>query len=113
MIEKLLNKFGYFKQDNEDILKTYVENLPDMDGEFSLEDEKELMIRLNNVDGLKKWINFVIHRDTKNYYSAIGDKQRDIVRGASQRMLDLLKRMASTEKPKQEVTRISGIRYGS
>jgi uncharacterized FlaG/YvyC family protein len=112
MIDKILNYFHYYKVNNEDILQRYVSNLPNMDGEMTIEDEADLMKRLSNVDGFKTWINFVIFRDTKNYYVAINDKQRDTIRGASQRMIDVLKRMNDATKPKTETTRISGVRYG-
>lgn len=112
MIEKILNKFGYIKKDT-DILNMYVEKLPDLSDEFDEESEKKLMLELSNIDNFRKWINFVIYRDTKNYYMAVNDKQRDIIRGASQRMLDILKRLEQSNKPKVISTRISGIRYGS
>lgn len=112
MIEKILNKFGYFKK-SEDILEQYIDTLPNLDGDYTEEEEFALFVKLNNIDGLKNWINFVIFRDMKNHYTAVNDKQRDTIRGASQRMLDILKRMKQTEKPLVKSTRISGIRYGS
>lgn len=112
MIEKILNKFGYIKKPV-DILDQYVDGLPDLDGDYSEEEEFALMVKLNNIDGFKNWINFVIFRDMKNHYMAVNDKQRDTIRGASQRMLDILKRMKQVEKPLVKSTRISGIRYGA
>lgn len=113
MIEKVLNKYGFYKVDNEKLLDLYISNLPDLEGEMTIEDEERLMKELNNVDNFKKWLQVVIFRDMKNHYIAINDKQRDTIRGASQRLLDITKKMLVSEKPKTTNTKITGIRYGS
>ncbi len=111
-MDKIAEWLGYTKITNDNILDKFVETLPNLEGDMTPEDEIDLMKRLDNVDGFKKWINFVVFRDMKNHYTAVNDRQRDMIRGGSQRMLDVLKRISNVNKPKVETTRISGVRYG-
>lgn len=121
MIEKILNRLGYYKQDSvrnlesnpftqEEILSLYVDTVDSLDNVFDEIEEKKIMSQLKHVDGFMQWINFVVENDIKNHFSAINDNQRQYIRGMMQRLLDIKKRLVNSDKVIK--TKISGIRYG-
>ena len=111
-MDAILKKLGYTKITNENLLDYYVDNLPDINDDITPEFEEDLMKQLNNVDGFREWIEAVIKRDLKNYFVSQSDSQRSLVRGGYQRMMDIKKRLNSFDKPKEKITRITGVRYG-
>jgi len=83
----------------DEVLNLYVPSLKTLNDEINEEEEKTLMKELVGVDGLLEWIDQIIARDVKEYFTARTDEQRNILRGMSQRLLDFKKRLMASREP--------------
>lgn len=99
----------YAEKQNE-LLNEWVSSMDSLDSTFDKEVEQKMFAQLKGVDGFLEWINYIMEIDIKNHYSAITDVQRAHIRGGQSRLLDMKKRMLTSEKVLQ--TRISGVKYG-
>lgn len=85
----------------DELVNQYVLTLPSLDDEIYEADEKDIMSKMHDIDGIMDWIERVVARDVKEYFVAQTDQQRAIIRGMSQRLLDIKKRMLESKKTKE------------
>lgn len=84
MIEKILNKLGYIKI-------SIVEEV-----DFPISAEDRLFKDLSGVDGFQDYLNSIASKDTKRYFMAETEKQRDIIKGGFSRIVYIKSRLDKT-----------------
>lgn len=123
MIQKLLNKLGYFKEEQvrdlekdpftpEELGFLYAQTLGDVT-EYTIEpkQEKELFEKLRKIEGLFDYLRATTAKDIQRYFMASSDSQREAVKGALGRTI-YFKNKVSGAPHKETVTKLKGLRYG-
>lgn len=128
-IDTVLNKLGYYKKDNvrdivnnpltdEEILSLYVNNLGSvLDYSIEKKQERDLFNELSSIEGFSDYLKATTAKDIQRYFAAENDSQRDIIRGAVSRTMFFRSQLRTTREEKKkepkQVTKITGLRYGS
>lgn len=117
-IEKILNKFGYYKHrqtfTDSEICLMFAEMIGDP-SEYTITEkqQREIFDKLSVVEGLNDWLRATIARDLQRYFAAEDDFVRATVKGAIGRTAYLKSLLTKTrEVPKESRTKVEGIRYG-
>lgn len=96
MIEKILNKLGYFKEvsssnlrdlemnplTEEELSYMLVNLLGDMDTYMDPEAEQKIFADLKRVDGFVEYLKIAAMNDMKRHFGAATPKEQDIIRGS-------------------------------
>jgi hypothetical protein len=119
MIEKILNRFGYFREDtyksidelgDSDIGFMYAEKLGNVNEyTFPKKEEKKLFENLSAVDSFVDYLRATTAKDIQRYFAAEDDRQRDIIRGALSRTM-FFHGMTKGRSSSKE-TKIKGVTY--
>lgn len=112
MIEKILNKLGYIKVssiDSDKVMELYANTVKNFDINIDEDTKKSISEELKSIEGISEFLDAVITRDMKSYFSVHTDKERYEIRGSYNRAMYFKSLIKKNKVP----TKISGIRYGS
>lgn len=111
MIEKLLNRFGYFKQKEHtvDELSSMLSNkLGEFEDDMNEQAEVQVFSAARGVEGLAEYLRIAAQKDVQRYFAASTKEEQLMIRGSFARTNYLRSRIMNGGVKK---TKLDGTRY--
>lgn len=121
MLEKILKKFGYLREDHfssfRDLSKSpftedelcfmLAQKMGDVEPVIEQKDEDSIFKRASEVEGLAMLLKETAYRDIRRYFGATNQNEQMIIRGAFSRTNYLRSKIVSGKNPEK----IRGVKY--